>query len=420
VGDFLGVGGLGYFELPGAYSRPDPSEQLLLPALEPLDGAYRLDVLEPLEECTYLDALSLVAVDSPAGVSVIPEEMFAIRGPQPVDRLLAFRERVFAARAEDGRGRDVTAALRDVDRIYGNEVVVDTRFPGLARRPHAITLDFADGAARVVASGPAARPYLFLHGYVEYGYSTSNFAAWQARESFRAPTVLAERDGKWEPLREEWGFPAGTPRYMTVDLTGRLAPGDRRLRVETNMEIHWDQAFLADASAVGDLRVTELQADTAALGFRGYPPEESPDGKLPLVYAYRDFVPSIGYKDFPGDYTRYGDVRDLLVAADDRFAVFGPGDGLALSFRAAALPALPAGWKRTFVARAFGYCKDMDLYTAHPDRVEPLPFRGMSGYPYGAAEAYPSTDPHARYRREWNTRRVGEETHGEGNDLPRR
>ena len=33
----------------------------------------------------------------------------------------------------------------------------------------------------------------------------------------------------------------------------------------------------------------------------------------------------------------------------------------------------------------------MDLYTAYPDTVEPLPFHGMSGYPYRADEHYPDT-----------------------------
>jgi hypothetical protein len=48
----------------------------------------------------------------------------------------------------------------------------------------------------------------------------------------------------------------------------------------------------------------------------------------------------------------------------------------------------------------------MDPYTAFPDTVEPLPFRGMSGYPYGDGEAYPNDPEHRAYRERWNTRRV--------------
>jgi hypothetical protein len=92
VGDFLGVGGLGYLELPGVYSRPDPTEHLLLPPLAPLDGGLRLDILEPLEECTYLDELKLTVAEHPVGIVVIPDEMFAVKGPAPGHRLLAFRD----------------------------------------------------------------------------------------------------------------------------------------------------------------------------------------------------------------------------------------------------------------------------------------------------------------------------------------
>ena len=48
----------------------------------------------------------------------------------------------------------------------------------------------------------------------------------------------------------------------------------------------------------------------------------------------------------------------------------------------------------------------MDPYTWAPDTVEPLPFRKMSGYPYGDGEAYPDGPEHRRYRETWNTRKV--------------
>ena len=32
---------------------------------------------------------------------------------------------------------------------------------------------------------------------------------------------------------------------MTLDLTGKLRPGDRKLRISTNMDLSWDRIFLA-------------------------------------------------------------------------------------------------------------------------------------------------------------------------------
>jgi hypothetical protein len=36
--------------------------------------------------------------------------------------------------------------------------------------------------------------------------------------------------------------------------------------------------------------------------------------------------------------------------------------------------------------------------------VEPLPFHGMSGYPYGAGERRPASAAHREWQRQYNTR----------------
>ena len=43
------------------------------------------------------------------------------------------------------------------------------------------------------------------------------------------------------------------------------------------------------------------------------------------------------------------------------FVVSRAGDEIALSFDAAALPALPDGWTRTFLLYADGFSKEMNL-----------------------------------------------------------
>jgi hypothetical protein len=48
----------------------------------------------------------------------------------------------------------------------------------------------------------------------------------------------------------------------------------------------------------------------------------------------------------------------------------------------------------------------MDPHTAHGETVEPLPFRGMSAYPYPEGEAYPDDADHRDYRETYNTRRL--------------
>jgi hypothetical protein len=83
-----------------------------------------------------------------------------------------------------------------------------------------------------------------------------------------------------------------------------------------------------------------------------------------------------------------------------------PGDEISLSFDARALPPLPQNWKRTFLLYSDGFSKEMDINSASPDQVLPLPFHGMSRYPYPAAEHYPMTPARQAYMDRYNTRVV--------------
>jgi hypothetical protein len=68
------------------------------------------------------------------------------------------------------------------------------------------------------------------------------------------------------------------------------------------------------------------------------------------------------------------------------------------------LPTVRPGWKRTFFLYAHGWAKDGEPNTAFSKTVEPLPFRGMSGYPYTGAERYPDSPQQTEYLREYQTR----------------
>jgi hypothetical protein len=107
-----------------------------------------------------------------------------------------------------------------------------------------------------------------------------------------------------------------------------------------------------------------------------------------------------------GRYTREGDVRELLVKSDDMFVIARPGDEISLSFDASKFPPLPNGWTRTFLLYSDGFSKEMDINSASPDQVSPLPFHGMSKYPYSSPESYPLTPEHRAYLERYNTRVV--------------
>ena len=106
----------------------------------------------------------------------------------------------------------------------------------------------------------------------------------------------------------------------------------------------------------------------------------------------------------PGLYTRYGDVAALLSAADDRLAILGSGDEVRLRFAATSLPPLAPGWARDFLLLVSGWAKDADANTAFSQSVDPLPFHGMSAYPYPPRETYPDNAAQRLYRDAFNIR----------------
>ncbi len=107
-----------------------------------------------------------------------------------------------------------------------------------------------------------------------------------------------------------------------------------------------------------------------------------------------------------GYYTRYGDVLPLLEASDDRYVIMMAGDEVTVRFDASLAPELEPGWTRDFLIYTDGWIKDADLNTATGDAVLPLPFHGMTRYPYGADEAYPTDDARRDFVSIYNTRWV--------------
>lgn len=403
VADTLGAGGLGFYVGgPQRYGPPDPTEVLALPPLAPHEGRFLVRLVENLEEVAYLDEARLLVVDHADDVEILADERFATAPPLPTGRLLTVRRRLAPRAASDDRGRDVLDRVRADDRVTVDGFTKDRRFLGLCA-PHALELDFGDDLPEGLADGGGAL-FLCLSGWIEYGYSRTVYGAEQAGVAMQPP-VLEVPDGEGWRVVAELGYPAGTPRTMTFDVTAHLGPGRGRCRVRTNLEVYWDRASLAVVDAASP-PTTTLEAMAATLSLKGYPREFSPDGRLPTRYDYSVCEAWVPYRTIPGDYTRLGDVRPLVVAADDRAVVFGKGEEVALDFDATALPPLAPGRRRSFFLHLCGWCKDRDPYTGAGTAVEPLPFHGMSTYPFPPGERPADPAGHVEYRARWNTRRI--------------
>lgn len=399
VTDFMGGGEMGHLDAPGIYNTPDPDEYVRISGdlLRERNGRYEIRVTNELEEAMFVDRLQLISVAHPKGMEVYPHEGLTVP-PQPFKIHQVQTARLPLA-AVDEHGHDVLSRIERVDRQYPDDFQLHA-IRGYADH-HELTLKLAEN---LPARG---RVLLLLTGWTDYAWSSDNLAASQSGKSLQLPALqVKDKHGRWKTVIENVGIPVGRPQTVVADLTGKFLSASREVRIVTNMRIYWDQILVDTSAGNSPIQMTRLDPSVADLRWRGFSLEHSPDGNQPLSYDYKQVSFTSPWKVMTGRYTREGDVRELLRESDDIFVISRPGDELALSFAADKLPRLPEGWTRTFLLYADGFSKEMDINSASPDQVGPLPFRGMSKYPYTWPERYPLTEKRRRYLEKYNTRIV--------------
>lgn len=372
VTDVLGVGGIGFNLGKGVYSSPRPWENIALSerTLAPRDGSFQIRIGEPMEEVCYLDAARLFTYDLPPEWEMVLDERLGIADPQPTGRAIFYREELLPSAAKNHLGEDILDELKSSDFRAVDPGELDRRFLGRTSK-HSITLTFD----QPINGSDAKKPVLVFDGWIEYPYSQTMFAAWQANASFDAPTIEAKgRDGKWRTIVSQFGYMAGMPRRSAFPLpTERLPPQTRQLRITSNLELYWDRVSVAMAESCPDVQRTENAIVSATAAESGYATRTTLAQRRPH-YDYSRRLPLWDCRHMTGFYTSFGDCLPLVEEADDAVAIIGPGEEVQLSF-SAELPVKRSGWSRTFVLELDGWAKDKDLYTKDGDTVGPLPRR---------------------------------------------
>ena len=341
---------------------------LPMDALKPRHGTYQLKIGEPMEEACYLDSAKLIAYDLPPGWKMTLDERMSILGPEPTGKAVFYQKEIQPMRVVNDRGEDVTSLVLQADLQAAPVGKVDHRFIGRLIDEHIITLEFAEPLDNQVG-----QPILIADGWVEYPYSQTMFAAWQANAEYLAPTIEAlNASGNWQIVLEQFGYPAGMPRQMSVPLND-LPSGTTKLRIRTTQEIYWDRLSIAYAQPCPQAVRTELPLAEARLGTVGFPHRTTEAQRLPH-YDYNNRSPFWDTRHMQGNYTAFGNVDELVRTGDDALAIFGPGEEIHFEFDAT-LKELPSDWTRRLVLETQGWCKDMDLYTKDGETVGPLPQR---------------------------------------------
>ena len=347
------------------------------------DGYYDLRFTAELWETYYYDQLALMTVDHPAGTDIFVDERFVIPPAKLAITTVQTPHKI--ARAVDDNGEDVTSIVSELDEKY-----LDTfgrgDYQGVTR-DHYVEVDLGDDAP---TSGPL---YLIAQGWMHPTDSSINVAISQGQKYKAKPLSLEVPDGKggWVVAQPNLGFPAGRKKICIFDLTNVFRPNTpHKLRLRTNLEIFWDKLEWAAGAPDAQLKTTKLDPFVADLHYRGYSVINKPDQSSPEAPDYNRLASSKQiWRDLVGYYTRFGDVRELLKMADDRYIIMNAGDEMSLRF--AEQPAPPAGYLRDYIIMGDGWIKDGDYNSTFSKTVEPLPYHAKQEY---------TTSP-ARLEDEW-------------------
>jgi Flp pilus assembly protein TadD len=363
--------------------------------LHPRNGFYDLRVTGELWETYFYDSLSLMTVDHPAGTEIFTSEMYdvppvklaitAVGPPQPI------------AQARDDNGDDVTATLRAVDGKYLDNFGRG-QYQGVTR-DHFVEIDLGD---HIPADGSL---WLIAKGWLHPSDSSVNVAMSQGEHPRPQWLSLEVPDGKggWRVARPNLGFPAGRNKTCLIDLSGIFQPGKpHRLRLRTNLEVYWDSIEWAQGLPVTPMKIQRLAPSVADLHYRGFSVIHQANASSPEIPDYQHLASTSPiWRDLPGFYTRFGDVRELLAHSDDRYVIMNAGDEMALRFADPGPP--PAGWVRDFVIVGDGWIKDGDYNTANSQTVLPYPYHARKVYDVLPPRRLEDDWVYRHHTRDWQT-----------------
>ncbi len=370
VTDILGVGGIGFNLGNGSYATPRPWENIVLPhsIVDMSSSEFRLKISEPMEEIAYIDAVELWAVDVPPGYAMALNERLATAGPQPDGAPVLYQHVHALESAVVVQGNEtlvVTSPLLDADLDAVPVGEIQPQFAGLLQDELVVELHWGRDLSAI------DEPALLIDGWVEYGYSQTSFAAWQAGLEYDALSLdYLDSDGRWTPVHRSFGYPAGMPRSSMLKLE-TLPPGTQSLRIRTHQQIYLDRIVMVETDSTVTADIHRLKPSMARVTQEGFARRSTGEQYQPH-YDDRERQPFWDTRYPAGFYTRFGESTELVLDRDNALAVIGPGDSIELTFDNTFVDK-PEGMTRYLVMSSHGWAKDMDLYTRDGETVGPMP-----------------------------------------------
>ncbi len=391
IADIVHGGVLGYSSVshPVDYIKIDGSQ------LISDDGTYHLEISEDQNEITYLDAVSLLAVDHSPDVEIYSPMTDWYYEVSP-SKIHTIKNPVTPVSAIDENGKDVLPVISEIDRecTEGHHFCLDT-----------VTVDFGDlsDAKQIKLLYNA---WTDMPGEPEFAARREYLASHPDEKGMSRPYAeVINEDGEWQRVSDEehFGSTQSQSRTMVLDITDWFMTNDYRIRINNWFKTHIDYIAI-DTSEDEEVTVTELAPGSADLHWKGVSIATSPDRKLPAIPDYYATADIAGFSLYEGKFTRYGNVLPLLDEVDDKFVIMHVGDSISINFDELSIP---EGMERDYYLFSDGYYKTNSIRKKlgqDVSNVEPLPFHAMSNYPYSENESYPYDAEHMAYLEEYNTR----------------
>ena len=375
-----GTGYLGIFDyfredgsLSFLYSVPWDYIKLNASRLEPRDSYYDMTITQKWDEIAYVDSATLAIVEHSPDVDVYSTKATYVYEPEGQGIIYTVSKNPDRpVSCVTGEGEDVLALVSERDGITttGNEFHWDT-----------LELDLGD-------LSDAEEIKLIVTGSIIYSTGEEQGEwAWQfydqpGEQPFPPPYMeVKDADGNWVPVADNRQFPLldVTPDCFVVNLTGVFLTDDYSLRIHTFFNTRFDYIGV-DTTSQQDVMIREVTVSSAT-----------------LTQAFTTNSTSTG------NFTRYGDVTELMEDADDMYVITRQGDEITILF-SADLDPVPENMERDYFLFASVWFK-VDGLPYVQFTVDPLPFHAMSCFPYPPTESYPY-ESHSSYLSEHNTRTI--------------
>jgi hypothetical protein len=375
-----------------------------LMSVKNIDGTnyYDMTLFQQADEIFYLDAAYLLVVDHPAGTQVyssvtnylnqgLNDQIYTVNQTSVTSPVSATY--VWGPSGTTAKGENVLPEISKVDgdSTPGNSGLLSPSWNNIYFNQ--LTLDLGD-------LSNASQIKLEVNGIVDWGTPQQydnwidqfNAAAAQGLvpngTQITPPSIMEVKypNGTWIPVPQDRQIPIpsdSNPRTFVVDLTGLFPAGisDYQIKLVNFWNVTYDYIGV-DTTTQQNITVQEI----------------SPIATLSQVWTTNSTS--------SGNFTSYGDVTALLQSADNQFVIGRQGDEVTLDFPISNLTAPAPGMVRDYFFFVACWFKDPPGGWGYgfTFTVDPLPFMGMSGFPYTAAESYPYTAANLAYLKEYNTR----------------